>query len=125
VVTLIYQWRVSGHLGLPTIAARLNADPDRYPPPSTDSGWSPATVRHILADPKYTGYMVLGRTRRAKTGKAQPMPAGQWIWSAHPTHEALVDKATWDAAQRADADTKSLGGPLRMVLSTSGTVDVD
>jgi hypothetical protein len=36
--------------------------------------------------------------------KARPMPPGQWIWSAHPTHDALVDKATWDAAQRAGAD---------------------
>ena len=28
------------------------------------------------------------------------MPASEWIWSAQPTHAALVDKATWDAAQR-------------------------
>ena len=28
------------------------------------------------------------------------MPASEWIWSAEPTHPALVDKATWDAAQR-------------------------
>jgi len=28
------------------------------------------------------------------------MPASEWIWSAEPTHAALVDMATWDAAQR-------------------------
>jgi len=103
IVTLIYQWRVTHHVGTPTIAARLNADPDRYPAPSPDSGWTAITVARILANPKYTGYMVLGRTRRHKN-KARPMPPDQWIWSAQPTHDALVDKATWDAAQRAGAD---------------------
>jgi len=57
-------------------------------------------VARILANPKYTGYMVLGRTRR-QHNRARPMPPDQWTWSAQPTHEALVDKATWDAAQRA------------------------
>jgi hypothetical protein len=27
------------------------------------------------------------------------VPPDQWIWSAQPTHPALVGKATWDAAQ--------------------------
>jgi site-specific DNA recombinase len=103
IVTLIYQWRVTDHLGTPTIAARLNADPDRYPAPSPETGWTAITVARILANPKYTGYMVLGRTRRQKN-RARPMPPDQWIWSAQPTHEPLVDKPTWDAAQRAAAD---------------------
>jgi len=104
IVTLIYQWRVTHHLGLPTIAARLNADPQRYPAPSPDSGWTAATLQHILANPKYTGYMVLGRSRRSKSNKARPVPPDQWVWSAQPTHDALVDKETWDAAQRASAE---------------------
>jgi hypothetical protein len=60
-------------------------------------------VARILANPKYTGYMVLGRTRRQKN-RARPMPPDQWIWSAQPTHDALTDKATWDAAQHAGTD---------------------
>ena len=32
------------------------------------------------------------------------MPPSEWIWSPEPTHPALVDKATWDAAQRAGAE---------------------
>ncbi len=103
IVTLIYQWRVSHHLGTPTIAARLNADPIRYPAPSPETGWTAITVGRILTNPKYTGYMVLGRTRRQKN-KTRLMPPDQWIWSAQPTHDALVGKDTWDAAQRAGAD---------------------
>ena len=99
VVTRIFQWRAEAGLGLPTIAARLNADPARYPAPSPDSGWTAPGLHHLLANPKYTGYMVLGRRRRER-----PMPPSEWIWSPEPTHPALVDKATWDAAQRAGAE---------------------
>ena len=41
----------------------------------------------------------MGRQRR-KGGKKVWTPPSEWIWSAKPTHDALVDKATWDAAQR-------------------------
>ncbi len=97
VVSQIYKWRVSEHLGKPTIRARLAADPITYPPPG--NGWSLAIVDEILSNPKYTGYQVMGRRRR-KAGTKLWMPASEWIWSAEPTHDALVDKATWDEAQR-------------------------
>jgi len=39
-------------------------------------------------------------------------PPDQWIWSAQPTHKALVDKATWDAQpQRAGADHGNVRDP--------------
>jgi len=41
----------------------------------------------------------MGR-RRFKAGKKMWLPASEWIWSAQPTHAALVDMGTWDAAQR-------------------------
>ena len=98
VIGQIYAWRAGKHLGKPTIRARLAADPGLYPPPGP-AGWSLALVDEILSNPKYTGYQVMGRQRR-KGGKKVWMPASEWIWSAEPTHTALVDKATWDAAQR-------------------------
>jgi hypothetical protein len=52
-----------------------------------------------LSNPKYTGHQVMGR-RRVKAGKRMWMPASEWIWSAQPTHAALVDMAALDAAQR-------------------------
>jgi len=97
VITRIHTWRVSDHLGKRTIRARLAADPHTYPPPA--AGWSLALVDEILSNPKYTGHQVMGR-RRFKAGKRMWMPASEWIWSAQPTHAALVDMATWDAAQR-------------------------
>lgn len=80
----------------------INADPDRYPPPG-EAGWSEQAIGHLLANPKYTGYMVLGRTRKIG-GKTRHLPPDQWLWSPQPAHVALVDKATWDAAQRIGAE---------------------
>jgi len=99
VITQIYTWRVDHHLGKPTIRARLAAKPGLYPPPSP-AGWSLALVDEILSNPKYTGYQVMGRQRRKGGKKKVWTPPSEWIWSAKPTHDALVDKATWDAAQR-------------------------
>jgi site-specific DNA recombinase len=69
----------------------------KYPPPG--HGWSLALVDEILSNPKYTGHQVMGRRRR-KAGKKIWTPPSEWIWTPEPTHPALVDMATWDAAQR-------------------------
>jgi len=102
VVTQIFTWRVIDKLGMPTIAARLNADPVRYPAPGT-SGWSTPTVFVLLNNPKYTGHMVYGRVRN-RNGRRVTVPADQWLWSPQPTHPALIDRATWDAAQHIGAE---------------------
>jgi site-specific DNA recombinase len=65
-VTQIFTWRVAENLTREAIAGRLDA----LGAPSPDSnGWCPQAVGHILANPKYTGYMVYGRTRNV--GKSQ------------------------------------------------------
>jgi hypothetical protein len=104
IITLIYQWRVTGRLGVPTIRARLNADPDTYPPPDPARGWTNAGIYQILANPKYTGYQVLGRRHQVSPTRQVTVPPEKWIWSRHPTHPALVGKATWDAAQHIGAE---------------------
>ncbi len=76
-----------------------HAPPTRTATRRPAAGWSLALVDEILSNPKYTGHQVMGR-RRFKAGKRIWMPASEWIWSAQPTHAALVDMATWDAAQR-------------------------
>ena len=53
----------------------------------------------MLRNPKYTGYQVIGRRRRGK-----PVPIDQWHWSPAPSHPAIIDRATWDAAQAAGAE---------------------
>jgi len=102
VVAQIFSWRVVDKLGMPTIAARLNADPGRYPAPGR-VGWTAQGVNTLLRNPKYTGHMVYGRIRK-RNGRRLPAPADQWLWSPEPTHPAIVDRATWDAAQGIGAD---------------------
>jgi len=103
VITQIYRWRVTDQLGVPTIRARLNADPAQYPPPDSTRGWTLAGLYKILANPKYTGYQVLGRTHIASPTRRAVVPPEQWIWSREATHPALVAKDAWDAAQQVSA----------------------
>jgi site-specific DNA recombinase len=102
-VTAMFTWRIAEHLTREAIAGRLDA----LAAPSPDGqGWSPQTIGHILANPKYTGHMVYGRTRN--TGKSQrkgerkvrAVPREQWTWSAEPAHPALITRQAWEAAQQ-------------------------
>jgi hypothetical protein len=104
IVTQIYQWRVTHRLGVPTIRARLNDDPAAYPPPDPRRGWTNAGIYKILANPKYTGYQVLGRRHQVTPTRQVAVPPEKWIWSRQPTHPALVGKPTWDAAQKVGAE---------------------
>ena len=103
VVEQIYAWRITGGLGAPTIAARLNADPAAYPPPGKSGCWQDATVSKILANPKYTGYMVYGRTTSKNGKRGHRTSPDQWLWSPEPAHPPIITRATWDAAQAAPA----------------------
>jgi site-specific DNA recombinase len=92
VVTQIYQWRALERLGYQDIAHRLNLDPDRHPPPEPIPGtgrravgaWTKTSVREVLTNPKYTGYMVWNRRQRSRperqaTGRLNP--PSEWVWS--------------------------------------------
>jgi site-specific DNA recombinase len=98
VVAQIFTWRTVDKLGMPAIAARLNADLASYPPPTTGTGWTAQNLAVILRNPKYTGHMVYGRHRR-RNGHRTPVPADQWLWSPEPVHPAIVGKYTWQQAQ--------------------------
>jgi hypothetical protein len=102
VVGQIFTWRVVDKLGMPAIAARLNADPDKYPAP-TGKGWAPQTVFMILGNPKYTGHMVFGR-RRTRNGHRVTVPPSEWLWSPEPVHPVIIDRDTWEQAQAIGAE---------------------
>ena len=109
VVAAIYTWRVEDHLGVPTITMRLNADHDAYPPPDGQY-WLEATVAVILANPKYTGYMVYGRRRKTGRGNTRRLvPPEQWIWSPEPSHAAIITRDVFDAAQAIAAEHRTAG----------------
>jgi site-specific DNA recombinase len=85
-------------LGIPAIAARLNADPARYPAPNPETGWTAQNLAAMLRNPKYTGYMVYGR-HRTRNGHRISVPPDQWLWSPAPVHPAIIDRQTWEEAQ--------------------------
>jgi site-specific DNA recombinase len=108
VVTQIYTWRVVEKLSYDDIAERLNLDPKRYPPPEPILGrgrraigsWTKGSVRDVLCNPKYTGYMVYNRRKnpRKERGVAGRVnPRSEWIWSSKPTHEPLTTRALFEA----------------------------
>jgi site-specific DNA recombinase len=104
VVRQIFAWRVTERLGYRAIAERLSQDPDRYPPPvSPDPArsrdcWGYSAVLEILRNPKYTGSMVWNRRASKKGGRHNPPEA--WIWSPEPTHEPIVSRELFAAAQQ-------------------------
>ncbi|MCP2337551.1 recombinase family protein [Actinomadura rupiterrae] len=119
VVTLIFDLRVALRLGYKAIADHLNLDLDRFPPPvpvdpSRSAGrWTQSSVREIIKNPKYTGYMVWNR-RATKTASGRINPPHEWVWSLVPTHEPLVSKDNFIAAQRVGDHCKGSrngGGP--------------
>jgi site-specific DNA recombinase len=113
-VTQMFEWRVYERLSREAIALRLDA---AGAPSPEGEGWHPGAVGGILANPKYTGYMVYGRTKntgkstRPGQRKVRPVPRGQWTWSPQPSHPALVSRELWDAAQQVAAGHEGVRDP--------------
>jgi site-specific DNA recombinase len=118
VVERIYRMFLDGH-GYLAIAERLTAQ--QIPPPSGHDrvrnphrlrlAWSKSAVRAILQNPRYTGHQVWNKQRRDEVlldiddvaaGHISRMrwnPTDQWVYSAEPTHKALVSRETFDQVQ--------------------------
>ena len=116
VVRAMYDWYLGGGMDLLQIRDRLNADPERYPPPvpidptTARGAWSRSSVWEVLRNPKYTGYQVWNRRARKK-GHNRTNPTDAWIWSEEPAHPAIVSREEYDALQaRAKANMRSRQG---------------
>ena len=116
VVRAIYDWYLGGGMGLLQIRDRLNAQPDRYPPPipihpaTARGAWSRSSVWEVLRNPKYTGFQVWNRRARKK-GHNRMNPPDVWIWSEEPAHPAIVSREEYDAVSaRAKANERSRQG---------------
>ena len=130
VVRQIFQWSLEGY-GRQHIAAMLNdrgtVNPARYKaergwtcnhPVKNDFGlWNKVTVWRILHNEMYTGVMIQGRRKKAsyKSKVLIDMPEDQW-YRVEGTHEAIIDKETFQAVQR--------GLDLRSRTDGSGEVHV-
>lgn len=57
--------------------------------------WSRSQIQAMLRNPKYTGYNVWGRHDK-RPGRPLIRPREQWVWSATPTHPAIVSKELFE-----------------------------
>lgn len=124
VVRQIYRWCLEGY-GRQRIACMLNdrgvVSPARYreergwggggPARSGCGLWNAVTVWRILHNEMYTGVMVQGRTRKVsyKSKAKVSVPEDQW-YRVEGTHEAIIDRDTFHAVQRALALRARPGG---------------
>ena len=102
-VTRIFEWRVYEQLDCNGIARRLT---EPGAPARDGQPWCYGSVYTILRNPKYTGKVVLGRTRNAGESqrpgerKVVKVPREHWTWAADGNeHPALVPMELWEAAQ--------------------------
>lgn len=107
-------------LGLGAICEKLNADLNRYPPPTRNKKdendlpqtWSRSQLHAMLRNPKYTGFNVWGRHDKRR-GRPFVRPRDQWVWSPAPSHEPLVSRELFELvderAERNSNPAKNIG----------------
>ena len=136
VVKSIYHWFVNEGYSKMGIAKRLNqmGEPNpeaykkkkgfKYNNPNSDKNdglWSASTIVRILQNEVYTGVMVQGRNRviSYKVHKQINVPEEEWFVVPN-THEAIIDRETFEKAQayisatqgQPPANRKSISCPL-------------
>jgi DNA invertase Pin-like site-specific DNA recombinase len=102
VVAHIFAMRVVQRLSYAAIASVLNESPARFPPPAPNGRrrclgqWTFGSVRAVLTNPKYTGYMVWNRRATKRGGTVNAMR--DWVCSPRPTHPPIISVETFTAA---------------------------
>ena len=141
VVRRIYDLYLAG-AGYKQIAATLTRDD--VPCPSAHDrvrnrhrpayGWAMSAVRAILANPRYLGYHVSGRTKKADVLLDPDLPAlghitrqqwqdkDDWVTAEVPTYPAIVDEERWQQVRALVAsNTRSKAVKLNGHRSHYGT----
>lgn len=110
-VAQIFQWKAEG-VGNTTIARRLNEagivspslylyQKGEYKKKPANELWQGQIIKIITANPTYTGCMAQGKTKKALCDglPTTKVPPAEWI-IVPDTHEAIVDKDTFEAIQQ-------------------------
>lgn len=96
----------------------LGLNPDRYP---IDTMWRDHRVQGLLANPKYSGWMVWNR-RSHHSWRTNPIE--DWVWSEEKAHPAIVSLDTWYEAQMVTAEMRAQEQTgldrVRAVANTAG-----
>ena len=138
VVKSIYHWFVGEGYSKMGIAKRLNQmgelNPEAYkkkkgfkysnPHSGQNDGlWSSKTISIILQNPVYTGVMVQGRQRviSYKVHKQVNVPEEEWF-VVQGTHEAIIDRETFEKAQTLHQRDTRAAPSKREVYLMSGFV---
>ena len=131
--TLIYQKYIDENMGMKAIADYLNRNGIKKQRPKNKQDykfddWSDHTIKAILDNPVYTGYIAFGRRRTVKCINEEGeivdklLKQEDYITSDEQSHEALVSKELWDKAQqkrksRAVRGNKRIGQAPKHLLS--------
>lgn len=95
VVRTIYSLAVHRGMGYEKIAKELNS---RGIPAITTDRWKAGTIRSILTNPIYMGYLATGR--RANHGSLVRLDRKDWIYSNEQIRElVIVSQQMWERAQ--------------------------
>lgn len=86
------------------------------------TAWNPAAVRAIVANPRYTGYQVWNKQRKAEVlvdvddvaqgfmTKLKWNERAKWVWSKRPAQEAIVSRDAFEKAQAPSPRVRPAGG---------------
>ena len=132
VVRQIFQWSLEGHgkqeiahmlndLGIlnPTLYKMAHGWTYRNSAKPDFTLWNKNTIWRILRNEMYTGVMIQGKTRKAsyKSKTMLAVPEEQW-YRVEGTHEAIIDRETFDAVQRGlDLRSRTDGTGERHILA--------
>ncbi len=132
VVRQIFQWSLEGHgkqeiahmlndLGIlnPTLYKMAHGWTYRNSAKPDFTLWNKNTVWRILRNEMYTGVMIQGKTKKAsyKSKTMLAVPEERW-YRVEGTHEAIIDRETFEAVQRGlDLRSKTDGTGERHVLA--------
>lgn len=96
IVRKIYGFSVLQGMGYERIAKELNRL--KIPPIATDK-WKPGTIRSILTNPIYMGYLAIGRRTNKERLKRQDRK--DWVYSKEQIKElVIIPKEMWEQAQQ-------------------------
>lgn len=134
IVKMIFDKYVNDNLGIKGVVDYLNKNGIKKPVPKNRqdfqfTDWSTHTIKHILDNPVYTGFVAFGRRRTVEclneeTGEIEYKLKKQdeYITSDEQSHEAIISQEMFDKAQqkrksRACKGNKNIGQEAKHLLS--------
>jgi DNA invertase Pin-like site-specific DNA recombinase len=113
-VVKVFQWFVDDRLTLAEIIRRLNADPAAPLGPKAVSGrWTRLAVKLLLANPRYRGWWVYGKTQtvwQPKQDYSRQLPREQPLCQQQFEDLRIVSDALWYTAQARLSDLSANAG---------------